>query len=67
MVIAREAGARIVDKDGAEHGRRSSATIGASPAILDGILRLIADAEADVAAGSPPGRVGATNGSRRLR
>ena len=48
VAIAREAGARVIDKDGTEHGRRSSATIGASPALAPEILALVNAAEADV-------------------
>ena len=54
VAIAREAGARVVDKDGAEHGRRSSATIGASPALIREILALVNAAEADVATATSP-------------
>lgn len=50
VIIAREAGAQIVDRDGSPHGRRSSATIGANAALIEPILQLVADAEADLRA-----------------
>jgi myo-inositol-1(or 4)-monophosphatase len=44
VVIAREAEAQIVDRDGRPHSLQSSATIGASPALLPQILDLLMDA-----------------------
>jgi myo-inositol-1(or 4)-monophosphatase len=48
VVIAREAGALVVDKDGSTHNRRSSATIAANPRLIEPILQLIADAESSL-------------------
>jgi myo-inositol-1(or 4)-monophosphatase len=48
VVIAREAGAQIVDKDGSRHSLQSEATIGAGPGLIDKVLRLVGDAQADL-------------------
>lgn len=45
VIIAREAGARVVDADGSEHTLSSRATISATPALLAGVLELIHAAE----------------------
>lgn len=49
VIIAREAGAQVVDKDGSEHGRRSSATIAASPALIPHLVDLVRAAECEAA------------------
>jgi myo-inositol-1(or 4)-monophosphatase len=41
VLIAREAGAAVVDSDGSPHQLSSSATIAAPPALLDQIIPLI--------------------------
>lgn len=41
VVIAREAGARVVDADGSDHALGSQATIATSPALLDAIVDLV--------------------------
>jgi myo-inositol-1(or 4)-monophosphatase len=43
VIIAREAGAMTVDHDGTPHNLESSATIAASPALLNPILDLVRD------------------------
>lgn len=45
VILAREAGAMIKDKDGADYSLRSSATLAAAPDLIDDFLRLIVDAE----------------------
>jgi myo-inositol-1(or 4)-monophosphatase len=45
VIIAREAGATIMDKDGTPHHTHSHATIAANPALIPAILRLVRDAE----------------------
>jgi myo-inositol-1(or 4)-monophosphatase len=42
VVIAREAGAQVVDADGSTHTMSSGATVACSPALLEGLLGLIA-------------------------
>lgn len=44
VIIAKEAGASIVDIDGSPHNMRSGATIGAAPSILDEILAMVQEA-----------------------
>jgi myo-inositol-1(or 4)-monophosphatase len=44
-IIAREAGARIVDVDGSPHTSASRATIAANPALLPDLLKMITDVE----------------------
>ncbi|MBB5870589.1 myo-inositol-1(or 4)-monophosphatase [Allocatelliglobosispora scoriae] len=44
VIIAREAGALVVDADGSEHTTESSATIGCAPGISELILAMIAQA-----------------------
>lgn len=46
VILAREAGAQVVDLDGASHTIRSKATVAASPALLNEILALLNDAKA---------------------
>jgi len=46
VVIAREAGAVLLDVDGTPHTSESRATIGMSPALVDALLPLILDAVA---------------------
>ncbi|MEV4758463.1 inositol monophosphatase family protein [Micromonospora sp. NPDC049559] len=41
VVLAREAGARVVDRDGSEHGLAATATIAATSPVLDEILALV--------------------------
>jgi myo-inositol-1(or 4)-monophosphatase len=43
VVIAREAGAQVVDMDGNAHSAESKATIAASPVLLDALLGPLAD------------------------
>jgi myo-inositol-1(or 4)-monophosphatase len=47
VVIAREAGAHIVDKDGSRHSLHSQATIGAGPRLIEPLLCLVKDARAE--------------------
>lgn len=44
-VVAREAGARVVDRDGADHTLTSRATIAAAPQLIDEVLELVSSAE----------------------
>jgi len=44
VIIAREAGASVVDVDGSPHTMRSSATIAAAPTILDEVLAMVQEA-----------------------
>jgi myo-inositol-1(or 4)-monophosphatase len=44
VIIAREAGALVLDADGSEHTTASSATIGCAPGISELILAIVADA-----------------------
>lgn len=46
VIIAREAGAEVVDRDGSYHDLRSLATIAAAVTLLPQVLGLLADAEA---------------------
>jgi myo-inositol-1(or 4)-monophosphatase len=48
VIIAREAGATIVDKDGSHHNLQSRATVGAGPRLIEPVLRLIEGARATV-------------------
>ncbi|WP_322751363.1 MULTISPECIES: inositol monophosphatase family protein [unclassified Frankia] len=43
-IIAREAGAKVVDIDGSDHTSDSKATIAATPDLLDEVLTLVRDA-----------------------
>jgi myo-inositol-1(or 4)-monophosphatase len=52
VVLAREAGARVVDHDGSEHTTDSAATIAASPGVCEELLAILADA---YGAGGAPG------------
>jgi myo-inositol-1(or 4)-monophosphatase len=54
VVIAREAGAEVVDSDGTPHALQSSATIAASPPLLPQILQLVADAAPETAPDTIP-------------
>ncbi len=63
VVIAREAGAEVVDHDGTPHSLQSSATIAASPPLLPHVLRLVADAAPDIAPDTRAGAAGQANGS----
>jgi myo-inositol-1(or 4)-monophosphatase len=54
VVIAREAGAEVVDSDGTPHSLQSSATIAASPPLLPQILQLVADAAPETAPDTIP-------------
>ncbi|HSV66356.1 MAG TPA: inositol monophosphatase family protein [Mycobacteriales bacterium] len=47
VVIAREAGAKVVDSDGSEHTARSNATIAAPPALMNEIIDILAQAGAE--------------------
>lgn len=44
VIIAREAGADVVDSDGSSHTSESAATIGANPKLLPDLLSLVMDA-----------------------
>jgi myo-inositol-1(or 4)-monophosphatase len=44
VVIAREAGAAVVDLDGSPHNMTSHATIAASPKLVADLVELIAEA-----------------------
>lgn len=46
VIIAREAGARVVDLDGSDHTLDSEATIAATPQVLPDLLALVRDAQA---------------------
>src|SRR5262249_45241468 len=48
VAIAREAGATILDIDGAPYSSRSSATLGATPQLSDSLLRLVHGAMNDI-------------------
>jgi myo-inositol-1(or 4)-monophosphatase len=50
VLLAREAGAVVIDKDGSDHTFHSTATIAAAPAIAMQIAALVADARAELAA-----------------
>jgi myo-inositol-1(or 4)-monophosphatase len=50
VLLAREAGAVVIDKDGTDHTLNSAATIAAAPGIANQITALIADARAELAA-----------------
>lgn len=49
VLIAREAGARVLDKDGSDHTQQSTATIAANPRMADQIIDLIKAADSSVA------------------
>jgi myo-inositol-1(or 4)-monophosphatase len=49
VLLAREAGALVIDKDGTDHTLHSAATIAAAPGIAKQIAALIADATAELA------------------
>lgn len=51
VVIAREAGAHIVDTDGTPHALTSTATIGAPPTLITDILTLLHDARTPLSNG----------------
>jgi myo-inositol-1(or 4)-monophosphatase len=44
VIIAREAGAHVIDKDGSPHSLRSHATIGAGPELIASIMQIVRDA-----------------------
>jgi myo-inositol-1(or 4)-monophosphatase len=46
VIIAAEAGAKIIDLDGAAHTLRAKATIAATPGLIPDVSRLIAEAQA---------------------
>lgn len=48
VLIAREAGARVLDLDGSDHSANSSATIACTPAIEDEIMATLRTASAEV-------------------
>ncbi|MGI5211576.1 inositol monophosphatase family protein [Plantactinospora sp. CA-290183] len=48
VVIAQEAGARVVDQDGSTHSTAATATIAAGPAILQPVVALVEQALTDV-------------------
>lgn len=58
VLLAREAGAAVVDKDGSPHTFNSTATITASPALATELLTLVRDAEENVTGPRPPFRAG---------
>jgi myo-inositol-1(or 4)-monophosphatase len=41
VIIAREAGARVVDIDGSDHGLHSANTIAATPGLIDEVRRIV--------------------------
>jgi myo-inositol-1(or 4)-monophosphatase len=41
VVIAREAGARVVDIDGSDHDLHSTATLAAPPSLIDEVVALV--------------------------
>lgn len=45
VIIAREAGAEVVDQDGSPHTSESSATIAANPRLLPAALKLVSEAQ----------------------
>src|SRR5262249_21423079 len=47
VVIAREAGAQVVDKDGSPHSLRSQATIAGGPELITEILQIVKDARTE--------------------
>jgi len=47
VIIAREAGAQVVDKDGTPHTLQSQATIAAGPGLIASVQRLVGDAQAE--------------------
>jgi myo-inositol-1(or 4)-monophosphatase len=49
VILAREAGALVIDKDGTDHTLHSAATIAIAPGIAKQIAALIADATAELA------------------
>jgi myo-inositol-1(or 4)-monophosphatase len=53
VVIAREAGARVLDRDGSEYSTDSNSTIAASPGLSDELLALVHAALQAKASGSP--------------
>lgn len=57
VLIAREAGARVLDADGDQHTLRSDATVAAGPLLAEGISALVRDTTSafpDVTAGTAP-------------
>jgi myo-inositol-1(or 4)-monophosphatase len=48
VVIAREAGAHLVDSDGSSHHLYSQATIGAGPELVAAVLQLVSAAQAEL-------------------
>jgi myo-inositol-1(or 4)-monophosphatase len=58
VLIAREAGAVVVDSDGSPHNLRSAATIAASPGLVDQVILLVhaSDPDSDGEAVASPGR-----------
>jgi myo-inositol-1(or 4)-monophosphatase len=63
VVIAREAGARVVDIDGDPHSLRARATIAASPGLLDQVLAILG--RGIVRESSPHWSTGVTDTPRR--
>lgn len=55
-LIAREAGAAVVDQDGTPHTLRSTATIATAPALLEETLQAVADAQAAASQINSPGQ-----------
>jgi len=47
IVVAREAGARVVDRDGTDHTTDSAVTIAATPGLCDELVSAVADALAE--------------------
>lgn len=56
VIIAREAGAQVIDKDGSPHTVQSQATIGAGPELIPQVLRLVKDAQTELLERTPTQR-----------
>jgi myo-inositol-1(or 4)-monophosphatase len=50
VIIAREAGAVVIDQDGSDHTSASAATIAVAPGIVEELLAVVARTQAEVAA-----------------
>lgn len=56
VAIAREAGASVVDRDGAAHDASSTATIASAPPLVDTLLALLAEADSQPVPATEPRR-----------
>ncbi|MBN1174733.1 MAG: inositol monophosphatase family protein [Micromonosporaceae bacterium] len=54
VIIAREAGAYVIDMDGATHAMGSATTVGLTPKIQPALLDLLQDARTDLVRPEPP-------------